>query len=555
VSVARSSFVFAAGTFLSRISGVLRESVAGAVFGASVYMDAFVVAFRIPNLLRDLLAEGALGSSFTKVYASLSHQSGSSNPSDDFREEASQLLVQTLQLVVMVSIGICALGILFSGSIVSLMISEQGPSDSAELQRIATGLTQVMFPFIGFASLGAVIQGALYQQGKFFLVGVAPILFNLFSVAGALWFGGVFDKILPDHVISYFGNSPILGFAVGTLLGGAAQAAVQLWGIWTRLLKGKSLLPKSFPWSENIKKVLLLMSPLVIASSAGQINMMVNTNFATSLETGAATWLSFAFRVLQLPIGIFGVAVGAAVLPALARKIKDSGGQIDAAVSQETFNALDLVIWLMVPCMLFMYGSALDITKVIFQAGRFSEADSQATASAIQAYSLGLVGYGVLKVLNSYYIVRERTSFPMYVGLASIAVNYAANALLVQRFGHQGLALTASFILTANATILMIGTTPDRLKFETREVIGSLLRLVAAVSGVFLLRHFYQAPLQDFSLSRLFTDDLTTMTTKIDSSLRLAVDGATVVVIFAGVGLNKIGKSPREALKMLRKKR
>ncbi|MCX6125746.1 MAG: murein biosynthesis integral membrane protein MurJ [Proteobacteria bacterium] len=571
MSVARSSFIFGIGTFLSRISGVVRESVAGAVFGASIYMDAFIVAFRIPNLLRDLLAEGALGSSFTKVYSSICAgrkdsenglnggiDSGSANGSDRGANsaDAKQVLIQTLQLVTLISIVVCGLGILFAKPLVLLMMSSSAEGKPSDLLPIATGLTQILFPFIGFASLGAVIQGVLYQRGGFFLAGVAPIVFNVMSILGALWFGDLAVLILPESMIHYFGNAPILGFALGTLLGGAAQAAVQLLGIWRPLLSLRDLLPTAFPWSRDVKKIFILMTPMVIAASSGQINMMVNTNFATSLGAGAVTWLNFAFRLLQLPIGMFGVAVGAAVLPALTKSITAAGGRVDAKASKEALNAMDLVVWLMIPCMMFMHGSASDITRVLFQAGRFSPADTAATAIAIQGYSLGLAGYGLIKVLNSYYYAIERTRFPMYVSLFSIAANYLANAFLVHKYGHQGLALTASFILTLNAAILMVGTARDCWEINRKQVLESIGYLALGMLAVYGLRLLYQNAVEGFSLSEFFGfETKNTLILKVDSAFRLCIDGGAVVVVFGGIGLARLKRSPKNAIKMLRRRR
>lgn len=545
MSVAKSSLIFSAGTFLSRISGLFRDSVLGAVFGASIFMDAFIVAFRIPNLLRDLLAEGALGSSFTKVYSSLS----TNNPA-----AAERVLIQTLQLVVLISLCVCGLGILFAQPLVQLMSSATSARDVAQFESIATGLTQLLFPFIAFASIGAVVQGALYHRGGFFLAAIAPIAFNLFSIAGALWFGHISGILFSEDFLNYFGNAAIFGLAVGHLFGGAAQSGIQLYGIWRPLLKGRKLWPRSIPWSPETKKIFVLMAPMVIASSSGQVNVVVNTNFATSLEPGAVTWINFAFRLLQLPIGMFGVAVGAAVLPALARSITKAGGKVDGQASTEAVNAMDLVVWLMVPCMLFMHGSALDITRLLFQAGKFTPTDTEATAIAIQAYSLGLVGYGLLKVLNSYYYAVDRTRFPMMVSLLSIAVNYIGNAMLVKKYGHEGLAMTASITLTLNALILIIGTSADRIQINWRRVGHSLLLLTAAAVAVHILRGLYLPRLAALSISSFLSQPEATFGVKLDAALRLGVDGFVVVGIFGGVGLARIKKSPKDALRLLKRR-
>ncbi len=549
-SVAKSSFIFASGTLLSRISGVARESVVGAIFGASVYMDAFVVAFRIPNLLRELLAEGALGSSFTKVYSSLCVQD---------KEAASRLLVQTLQFVVMMSLCISVVGIYFADQLVNLMTVAKGSQGSDQFHGVAVALTQLLFPFIGFASIGAVVQGALYQRGGFFLAGVAPILFNLFSIAGALWLAPFAVAIIPQSMAEAFAGAGILGLAVGTLLGGAAQSGIQAWGIWKPLLSGKKLWPTSWPWSSDVGKVLTLMAPMVIAASAGQVNVIVNTNFATSLGTGAVTWLYFAFRLVQLPIGMFGVAVGAAVLPALSKSITEAHGKVDAKASGEVVNAMDLVAWLMIPCTMILTLCSTDITRLLYEAGQFTPADTAATAIAIEAYSYGLLGYGLLKVLNSYYYATGRTKFPMGVSLLSIAGNYLANSMLVHRFGHQGLAMTASVMLTINSLLLMAGMSKDGLLVPWKQVATSFALLLVG-SGLAISIHGLYAPtLSDWSLIPMLGIDVSTASSvflrKIDSSIRIAIDTIFIVTLFGGAGLARIGKTPKEALRMLKRRR
>lgn len=548
MSVARSSFIFASGTLLSRISGVARESVIGAVFGASVAMDAFVVAFRIPNLLRELLAEGALGSSFTKVYSSLSVTDSSA---------ASKLLVQTLQFVVMVSIAICGLGILFADDLVHLMTMFDGSaSDSPEFYNTTVSLTKILFPFIGFAAIGAVIQGALYQRGGFFLAGVAPILFNVFSIIGALWLAPLASNLAPESIRESISDPAILGLAIGTLIGGAAQSGIQAWGLWKPALAGKNLFRFStIPWSSDVKKVLLLMTPMIIAASAGQVNMIVNTNFATSLGTGAVTWLYFAFRLVQLPIGMFGVAIGAAILPALSKSITEAQGKVSEKASQEVINAMDLVAWLMIPCTLGLVLSSTNITRLLYEAGRFTPADTIATSAAIEAYSYGLLGYGILKVMNSYYYATGRTRFPMYVGLFSILANYAANSILVQKIGHEGLATTASIILSLNSTLLILGMTKDGVTVKWKQITSSLsLLLLASVVTIGL--HYAYAPLMNTtSFGELLRMPSGITSLKFDSAIRIAADGAVIVLIFGTIGLARIGKSPRQAIQLLKRRK
>jgi putative peptidoglycan lipid II flippase len=540
MSVAKNSFIFSAGTLLSRVSGVLRESVIGGVFGASVFVDAYNVAFRIPNLLRELLAEGALGSSFTKVYSEVAV--------DDLRR-AQELLVQTLQFVVLISLCVSALGMYFAEPIVRLVSSSAVTGEGSVFFLSTVGLTQVLFPFIGFVAVGAIAQGVLYQRGGFFLAAVAPIAFNVLCIVGSFRFGSVLEAVLPDIPISHFGNYGILGLAAGTLIGGALQSLIQLWGIWSGRLSFKSLCTLKLKVSPDLRRVFVLMVPMVIAASAGQINVIVNTNFATSLGEGATTWLSFAFRLMQLPIGLFGVAVSAAVLPAMAKSIALAGGKVGPATSKEIIGALELVCWLLVPCTILLTQSSLPLTSFLFQAGRFTQEDTSATALAMAAYGWGLLGYGILKVMNSYYYAVNRTRFPMFVGLVSIAVNFILNSLLVKQWGHSGLAMTASAVLTINAIILLFGMTKDGVQVDWRYLGRSFVFLVGATLICELIYKVLRPNVVDFIPQVQWPLLQGVWAQKAQSFSLLTFDLFCIGLVFIGAMTLKFGRSPLKILK------
>jgi putative peptidoglycan lipid II flippase len=264
------------------------------------------------------------------------------------------------------------------------------------------------------------------------------------------------------------------------------------------------------------------MGPMAIAASSGIINFVVNTNFATALGRGAVTWINFAFRFLQLPVGLFGVAIGAAVLPSLTRSITRAGRKVDEAASNEICNALEMVAWLMLPCFALFYVCAPQIIALFYEAGRFTEYDTAQTASALQAYSYGLLAYGLLKVLNSYYYATERTRYAMWVGIFSIAVNYLGNFILVERYGHRGLALTASVTLSVNTLLLMAGMARDRVKVDVGNAAKSIFLLaMATTAAVFVQRAEFPWD-SGFSTSK-----------KLLSGTRIVANGALVIAVFA----------------------
>lgn len=531
-STARSSALFTAGTLVSRLSGVLRESVVGAVFRASTIMDAFVVAYRIPNLLRELIAEGALGSSFTQVYTATAE-----------RDEAAarKVLDDTLKLVFWLGLVIVIAGIALAPWLVSMMSRRGTAPDSAQFTAIAVRQTQILFPTIAIFAITSIITGALHKKGRFFLSAVSPAAFNFANIAGALVITPAIIAIASPGVAEWLGDAGITGLSLGVLAG----AALQLW-IAARGLKDErpSRSKKWLPWTPETKKIVALMLPMVIAASAGQVNVIVNTNFATSLQPGAVTWLNFAFRFLQLPIGMFGVAIGAAVLPALTRAISRAGKRVDEAASVEIVNALELVTWLLLPSFAFLYVSSADVITLFYEAGRFTPADTAATAIALKAYSFGLVSYGLLKVLNSYYYATERTRYAMWVGIASIAVNYFLNDALVDRMGHRGLALTTSATLTGNALLLMAGMTRDRVRVNWKGIARSAMILVLALVSAFNLHGMIEHGVTELSQAA---------GKKPGALINIVANGTAVGLMFALFAMIRLGTGPRQFIDLIRK--
>jgi putative peptidoglycan lipid II flippase len=471
MSIGRSSFWFAAGTLLSRFSGLARDSIVAGVFGASMAMDAFVVAFRIPNLLRDMLAEGALSSSFTKVYSSLKQTD---------QERAAKLLSAFLLLTALLGATISILGIIFAPSLVDLMtMSNNGNAGSPAFRENAVLLTQVLFPFIGMAMISSVMMGVLHQSGGFFLSGMSPLGQNLGYILGAL-------VLAPIGIRSYLPENPdidvgILALSVGVLLGMIASLILEWIGVGRIVLDAfKRFGGFSSLWTDDIRKVITIMIPAAIAASAAPINLTISTNFATSLPEGTITSLNYAFRLLQLPVGIFAVAIAAAALPALSRSLAQSKNRVNAQVSNEMQYALELVCWLTVPCMIFLFVNHTFVIQLLFQHMSFTSDDAMQTGQALFCYSFGLVSYGLIKVLSSFYYAIERTTYAMYVSFASIAVSAAGNYLLVERFQHAGLATTTSISLAFNSLALLSGLWAQKVQWN-----WSRLRRSAGILSLF----------------------------------------------------------------------
>lgn len=470
----KSSLLFTLGTLCSRLSGLAREAVLSYSFGASPRFDAFVIALRLPNLLRDMLAEGALSQAFTKVYSELQLAS---------RERGHALLLATTKFFFLTSLLITIAGIFFAPELVDLFTLLAEGERKAILLADATLLTRIVFPWILLAVMSAVFMGALHQEGKFFRTACAPLLLNLGFIGGALGLAQLFPHLdflpVPPHL------RELCGLAVGVLLGGLLHCLFLLRSLSVAVLSVLRTHGKVLPFSSDLRKVITLMLPMAVASSAAPINAFINTNFAASLEAGAVSWLYYAFRLVHLPIALFGVAVGMALLPALTKALAQGNGFAGQA-SQLLQQAVELVLWLLSICFIFVLVNHFYITQLIYQQGNFTLTDTDNSSVALLMYSMGLIGYGLMKVLTSVYYAVDRTAFMMKVSFALIALNLTLNALLVQVLGFRGLALTTAVVVTCNALVLALGLRCEKISWTWVTLRRSLffLSLLLVIGGV-----------------------------------------------------------------------
>lgn len=492
----KSSMWFSLGTVLSRLSGLARDMILASAFGSSVFMDAFFVAYRIPNLFREMLAEGALAGAFTKVYVALNEKD---------KNEASQFLVDALLLIFLAGSVICLLGIVMAPWIVELMTMLRGAAESEALVVQATGLTRILFPFLGVMMMGSVAMGALHQWGRFFLSAFAPVNFNIGYIIGIVAIGPSLEAMFGRTIDFLQTDSLVTGVALGVLLGGIAQVAFYYYGLWDRALKNLKNRPQ-IRLNDNTRRFLKIMMPAALAASTGPINLVVNTNFATSLQEGSVTWLNYAFRLFQLPIGVFGVALSVAVLPALSRSIAKAGNKVDEASSQLLQRSIGLALWFILPCWLFLQDAGLDVVKFLFQRGQFDPEDALQTGQALTVYSYGLFGYALVKVLTSFYFAIERTTYALKIALLCIVINFSCNYYFVKVAGynHVGLAATSATVLSFNAFLLFLGVFYSKVQFS----IGASFRragmfLGGGVAALLLSRLFASLPLETLGFLEL----------------------------------------------------
>ena len=470
----KSSLLFTLGTLCSRISGLAREAVLSYSFGASPRFDAFIIALRLPNLLRDMLAEGALSQAFTKVYSELQLAS---------RERGHALLLATTKFFFLTSLVITIAGVFFAPELVDLFTLLAEGEHKTTLLANAIPLTRIVFPWILLAVMSAVFMGALHQEGKFFRSACAPLLLNLGFIGGALGLAQLFVRLdflpVPPHL------RELCGLAVGVLLGGLLHCLFLLRSLSVAVLSVLRTHGKVLPFSADLRKVIVLMLPMAVASSAAPINVFINTNFAASLAAGAVSWLYYAFRLVHLPVALFGVAVGMALLPALTKALAQGQGFAGQA-SQLLQQAVELVLWLLSICFVFVLVNHFYITQLIYQQGSFTLEDTDNSSAALLMYSVGLIGYGLMKVFTSVYYAVDRTAFVMKVSFALIALNFTLNALLVQVLDFRGLALTTAIVVTANAVVLALGLRREKISWAWATLRRSLffLVLLLVIGGV-----------------------------------------------------------------------
>jgi len=418
--------MFGLATLASRVLGLIRDQVLAYYFGAGDAMDAFRVAFRVPNLLRDLFAEGAMSAAFVPTFTSYLTRDG--------RERAWRLGNSVLNSLALVTVVVVAIGFVFAPALVRLF-AEDFASVPGKLD-LTILLARIVLPFLALVAVAAALMGMLNALGHFFLPALSPATFNLASivlvVALVPWSGTL-------------GVEPIVIVAIATVVGGLAQVAIQ----WPPLVgEGFRYQPRLDLHDEGLRRVLLLMGPGTIGLAATQINVFVNTVLATGQGTGAVSWLDYAFRLMYLPIGLFGVSVATASTPAIARLVAvQDFGQVRATVA----NAISLMMLLNVPATVGLIVLAEPIVRVIFEHGSFTAADTAATASALRFYALGLLGYSVVRIVSPAFYALGRSRTPVMISAGSVLVNVALNLALVRVMGYRGLALGTSLTALLNA--------------------------------------------------------------------------------------------------------
>ena len=443
-------------TLASRVTGLARDLIISRVFGASAETDAFNVAFRLPNLLRRLFAEGAFQQAFVPILAEVRSREGDART----RELVDHVASALFWVVLVTSIA----GVFVAPVLVWLVAS--GLARDPATFDLAALMTRWMFPYILFMSLVALSAGVLNTFRRFSVPAVTPVLLNLSFIACALWLAPQLSR-------------PILALAVAVVLGGVLQLAVQV-----PALAAIGMLPRigslrAALRDQAVRRILTLMLPALFAVSVAQLSIIINTNIASHLATGSVTWLAFADRLMEFPTALLGVALGTVLLPALSKANAESRHD---DYSRLLDWGLRLTLLVAAPAALGLGLLAEGAIAVLFEGGRFGAHDVAQTARALTGYALGLLGLIAVKILAPGFYARQDIRTPVKIAVVALLATQAANLALVPWLAHAGLAASVSIGALANAAMLYVGLRRRQLYRPLPGWSGFLGRLAIALA-------------------------------------------------------------------------
>jgi len=424
--VTKAAGIVGSATLLSRIFGLVRDVVLAWFFGAGLISDAFFVAFRIPNLLRRLFAEGSLSIAFIPVFTEYLTNQG--------REEAFKMARSAVRLLSILLAAIAVVGILIAPLIVRIIAP--GFSDSPEKYMLTVTLTRIMFPYIFFISLVALFMGILNVLGHFAAPALAPVLLNIAIICSVF--------LISPHM-----GDPVTGLAIGVLIGGGLQLILQMPFL---IKKGFYFWQKATLYHPGLKRVGILMVPAVFGAAVYQVNILVDTFLASLLADGSISYLYYADRLVQFPLGIFAIATATAVLPSLSRQAAEK----DLPAFKDTFSyAMKLVFFIIIPSMVGLIVLREPIVALLFKRGAFDAETVRLTADALLYYAIGLWAFSAVRIIvNAFYALQD-TKTPVRMAVISVIAKIVFSVILMQWLAHGGLALSTSLASMLNFGLLI----------------------------------------------------------------------------------------------------
>ena len=462
-NITKAAGIMSVATFISRVLGYVKDMILAVYFGATGLSDTFFVAFRIPNLLRELFAEGSMSSAFIPVLTEYQAKNG--------KDEAKRLVRITFTFI-MIFVGlICLIGIIFAPSIVTAIAP--GFLSMPEKFSLTVLLTRAMFPFLLFISLAALIMGALNSRRVFFIPALAPAMLNVSIIVTVISLASKMEQ-------------PIIAVAIGVALGGFVQFAFQ---IPSFLKNGYSLKPEYDFRHPGLKKMSILMLPATMGMAVAQINIFISTILASYLAAGSITYLYYSMRLVQFPVGIFGVAMGMAVLPALSEHALK--GDYDKLRDDFSF-ALRLLFFITIPAMAGLIALREPIVNILFQRGKFDYAATAGTADALLFYSLGIWAIVGVRIVTASFYSMQDTKTPIKILVVTVMTNIILSLALMGPLKHSGLALANALASTVNFLLLFYFLRKKLERLGARRIIKSFLKIslasiVMGIAGWFLL--------------------------------------------------------------------
>ncbi len=462
-SLFRSLFTVSGFTFLSRVMGLIRDIVFASFFGATAAMDAFSVAFRIPNLFRRFFGEGAFNQAFVPVFS-------------EYRLEKSKAELKLFLAQISGSLGIIlllitVLGVIFSSEMVVIFAS--GFIDEPEKFALTQDLLRLMLPYLFFICMTAMYSSVLNALNKFAIPAAVPILLNLFLMAGALM-SGLFAE-------------PIMALGYAVFLAGIAQLLVLFYAVKREGLISKPRIKFSAP---GVKRVMILMVPALIGSSSSQINILINTQLASRLETGSITWLYYSDRLVEFAIGTFAVALGTVILPRLS-ELNTKGDYQNLGKTIDWGIQLSLILG--IPAMFGLIFLAEPLLAILFMRGEFYATDVVMAGKSLMTYAISIPAFFIIRILAPVYFARQNTKTPMYFSLIAIGVNILLQFILVKYYQHAGLALSSSIAAWVNALLLAIGLVVMNIHHFRGMFARRILALVPANAVLIMLLLWIQS--------------------------------------------------------------
>lgn len=460
-------------TLISRILGFARDVVIARLFGATSGADAFFVAFRIPNFWRRLFAEGSFSQAFVPILAEYKSQRG--------HEEVQELVDRVTGTLGVVLFGVTLIGVVASPLVV--MLFAPGFLDEPDRYGMTVEMLRITFPYLLFVSLAALASGVLNTYGRFGVPAFTPVFLNIAMIVAAIW--------LAPHL-----ENPVTALAWGVFFGGLIQLAFQL-----PFLKKIRLLPRPrWGWKDSgVRRVIKLMVPALFGVSVTQINLLFDTLIASFLVAGSVSWLYYSDRLVEFPLGVFGIALATVILPALSQKYTEAAS---AEFSRTLDWALRWVVLIGVPATLGLLLLAGPLLITLFQYGEFSAHDAEMSTRSLMAFSVGLTAYISIKVLAPAFYARQDTRTPVRIGIIAVLSNMVLNAVLVFPLQHAGLALATALAAFINAGLLyrvlrrqsVYQPQPGWVKFSVRVLAANVVMALLLWLGAGDVRDWLQWP-------------------------------------------------------------